>query len=402
MATVELQNSYYNAAPMVEGRTAACKHWRRPGEVYRDGDLWYVTSYDAVRYAQKHPELFSSAHAFDSLSGAIAMIPLAIDPPKHAHYRRILDPMLGPKQMDRIEDDLRAQVRAHINAFAGRGSCDVVPDLAYQFPTQAILTLFGLPKEDMPRFLEWVKGLIKDVTVETLANAPSAQQVECAIALFAYLQEQVNLKRQHPGDDMLSEILSLTGDDAWTEAEVLGLCFVFVLAGLDTVTGAIGYAFLNLAQNPEMRHRLIDDPTLIPPFVEEVLRLEGPVSGVPRVTTVDVDLAGVTIPKGSHVMLLLATANREVPGAEHRHEIDLDHKTTHLGFGGGIHRCLGSHLARRELRLVIEEFHARIPDYELAGTPDIRWPSGTLHLQSLPLTFPVSLAVVPPAAQRFC
>jgi len=122
MTTVELSGDFYNDAPMRDGRTAACEYWRRPGEVYRAGDIWYITSYEGVRYAQKHPELFSSAHAFDAISGAIAMIPIAVDPPKHAHYRRILDPMLGPKRVDRLEDDLRAQVRAHVDAFAGRGS----------------------------------------------------------------------------------------------------------------------------------------------------------------------------------------------------------------------------------------------------------------------------------------
>jgi cytochrome P450 len=108
------------------------------------------------------------------------------------------------------------------------------------------------------------------------------------------------------------------------------------------------------------------------------------------VTTTDVEVAGTLIPAGSHVALVLGTANREGPHSASPHTIDLDARVTHLGFGGGIHRCLGSHLARRELRLTIEEFHARIPDYTLAGTPTVRWPSGTIHLSSLPLKFPVS------------
>src|SRR5206468_11005272 len=106
---------------------------------------------------------------------------------------------------------------------------------------------------------------------------------------------------------------SLTGDDAWTDAELLGLCFLFVLAGLDTVTGAIGFCMLNLAPDSGQRLRLIENPTLITPFVEEMLRLEGPVPVVPRVTTADVEIAGTVIPAGSRVLLLLATANRETP-----------------------------------------------------------------------------------------
>jgi len=388
MTTVDLPASFYDQAPMWDGRTAVCDYWRQAGDVYRAGDIWYVTSFEGVRYAQKHPELFSSAHAFDAISAAIRLIPIAVDPPQHVNYRRVLDPMLGPKRMDQLEDSLRAQVRAHIDAFADNGECDVVADLAVKFPTQAILTLFGLPQEDLPQFLDWVAGLIKNTSVNSIADVPTERQLECSLQLFGYLQEHITSKRAHPCDDMLSNILALTGDDAWTDAELLGLCFLFVLAGLDTVTGAIGFCMLNLALDGAQRARLIENPRLIAPFVEEVLRLEGPVPVVPRVTTADVEIAGTVIPASSRVLLVLATANRETPRSGNPHQIDLEEKAGHLAFGGGIHRCLGSHLARRELRLTIEEFHSRIPEYQLAGTPTVMWPSATIHLKSLPLVFP--------------
>jgi cytochrome P450 len=388
MTSVDLPASFYDQAPMVDGRSAVCDYWRQAGDVYRAGDIWYITSYEGVRYAQKHPELFSSAHAFDAFSAAIQLIPIAVDPPQHVKYRRILDPMLGPKRMDQLEDDLRMQVRAHIDAFADKGECDVVSDLAVKFPTQAILTLFGLPQEDLPQFLDWVAGLIKNTSVNSILNEPTERQIECSMQLFGYLQEHIQRKRARPRDDMLSNILALTGDDAWSDAELLGLCFLFVLAGLDTVTGAIGFCMLNLALDNAQRARVIENPTLITPFVEEVLRLEGPVPLVPRVTTADVDVAGTIIPAGARVLLVLATANREVPRSSDPGRIDLTEKAGHLAFGGGIHRCLGSHLARRELRLTIEEFHSRIPEYRLAGTPRVAWPAGTIHLESLPLVFP--------------
>ena len=389
MTTVELASTFYDDAPVAKNRTAAMEYLRGPGEVYRAGDIWYLTSYEAVRYAQKHPEVFSSAKAFDAISAVITMIPIAIDPPAHSHYRRMLDPLFGPKRIDRIESSLRAQVRAHIDGFVNNGSCDVVSELAVKFPTQAILTLLGLPLEDLPRFLDWIGALIRVESVNMLADEPSERQVACSLALFEYLQEHVALKRATPADDILSDILAMTGDDAWTESEILGMCFLLMLAGLDTVTGAIGFCMLELAQDTAMRQRLLDDPGLISPFVEEMLRLDGPVPLVPRVTTKDVEVAGTLIPAGSHVALLLGTANREGPHSASPHTVDLGTRVTHLGFGGGIHRCLGSHLARRELRLTIEEFHARIPHYTLAGSPSVRWPSGTIHLSSLPLTFPV-------------
>lgn len=381
---------FYRSAPVSDSRAAAWEYLRRPGEVYRVGDTWYLVSYEAVRFAQRHPELFASGPAFDGLADIVQMIPLAIDPPQHAQYRRVLDPMLSPKRIDRLEDSLRTQLWAHIDAFAGTGECDVVPDLSLKFPTQVILTLLGLPKEDLPQFLIWVDGLIHGEITEAINNEPTELQTHSALSLFGYLQHQVELKRQDPGDDMLSDILALSGDDAWTEPEILGLCFVLVLVGLDTVTSTIGFCLLTLAQQPTLRQQLIDDTALIPAFVEEMLRLDGPVAAVPRATTTDVEVVGTLIPAGSKVMLVLPTANREARQAGNPELIDLTAKTTHLGFGGGIHRCLGSHLARRELRLTIEEFHARIPHYRTADgfTPYVAWPSGTLFLESLPLVFP--------------
>jgi len=384
MTTMELPETYYADTPMRSGRAAAVEHLQRPGPVYRVGGMWMITSYEGVRYAQKNPDLFSSAKAFDGIVNMIQMIPIAIDPPKHADYRRVLDPMFGPKRMEAMDGDFRAQLRGHIDAFAPLGRCDVVADLSYKFPTQAILTLFGLPLEHLPKFLDWVTGIIKGSDIASLGQNQPQHVIDCAMGLFGFLAEQLEIKKSHPGEDMLSSILALEGDDAWTDAEILGLCFLIILAGLDTVTGAIGFSLLTLANDPALRHRLIDDRTLIAPFVEEMLRLDGPVPGVPRVTTADVEVEGVLIPANSQVMLMLFTANREGPNA---HRMDLTAKATHLGFGGGIHRCLGSHLARRELRLTIEEFHARIPDYRQAGEATVLWPAGTFGLESLPLEF---------------
>jgi cytochrome P450 len=386
-ATNELRQGFYDAAPMAENRTAGWEYMRSPGSVYRAGDIYYLTSYDAVRYAHRNPEIFSSAKAFDSISAVVQLIPLAVDPPEHKRYRRILDPMLAPKMIDRIEDRLREHVGKLIDAIASSGSCDVVQDIALKFPTQAILTLFGLPLDDLQQFLDWTDALIGGAIAEL--DEPSETQMAAALGLFGYLQEHIARKREHPGEDMLSDILALSGDDAWTDSEVLGLCFLFVLAGLDTVTATIGFTLMNLAQDEELRGRIVDDPSLIPKFIEESVRLELPAPVTPRVTTQDVEVDGVLIPAGSRVMLVLATANREAETSDHPDTIDIDDSQSHLSFGGGIHRCLGSHLARRELRLTIEELHARTTDYRIpAGfTPRVMFPGGTLHLESLPLEF---------------
>lgn len=386
MQTTELPPTFYDDAPMGADRAVAMEYLRRAGEVFKAGDVWYLTSYDTVRFAQKHPEIFSSAKAFDAFS-AIKLLPIAIDPPDHTRYRRVLDPLFGPRRIDQIDPYLRAQVAGHIDAFVARGHCDVMPDLATPFPTQAILTLFGLPLEDLPQFQGWVNGLIKNTSTTTIfAGTPNEEQIRCAMELFVYLHGHVEAKRRTPGDDILSAILGLCDEESWTDEEILGMCCLMVLAGLDTVTGTIGFALYRLSKNVELRHRLQEDPRLITHFIEEVLRLDGAAPTVPRVTTQDVELAGSVIPAGSHVALVLASANRE---GDHPHELDLTARPNHLGFGGGIHRCLGSHLARRELRLTIEEFHARIPDYELVEEPTMIWPAATAHLSSLKLRWPV-------------
>lgn len=392
MTTFDVPPDYFNSARVHENRSAAWDYLRNPGEVYRAGETWYLTSYEAVRFAQKHPEIFSSARAFEGIGQLVSLIPVAIDPPDHARYRRVLDPMLSPKRMERIEASLRGQVRGHIDAFAGAGHCDIVAGLARKFPTQAIFTLFGFPHEHLPKFQGWVDGLIRSGSMEQVTGNPSQSQMECAANIFGLLQEQVTYKRANPGEDMLSDVLSLAGDAAWSDSEVLGLCFLFVLAGLDTVTSTMGFCLMHLAQDPALRGRLIEDPALIPAFVEEMLRLEGPVLTLPRVTQTDVEVLGVRIPANSRVMLVLSTANREVKASGDPELIDLTSRTAHLGFGGGIHRCLGSHLARLELRLTIEEFHARITDYRIADgfVPSVGWPSALLHLDSVPLVFPPS------------
>jgi cytochrome P450 len=380
-------------APMALDRTAGWAYFRAAGDVVEGDGAWFLTSADAVQYAHHHPELFSSARAFDSIGSPLPLIPLAIDPPEHVRYRRVLDPMLAPRVVNAMEDELRRQIAELIDGFAARGGCEVMADVARLYPTQVFLTLFGLPLADRDRFIAWVDVINGGASL--VGDAPNPEVLEAALAMFGYLQDAIAAKRAAPGEDMLSRILALSGDDAWTEEELLGLCFLFTLAGLDTVTAAIGFVMLHLATNPELRRRTVADPTLVGPVIEEVLRLELPAPMTPRVTVADVEVGGHRIPAGCVVQLALAAANRDPSRFPTPDGIDLDQaERGHLAFGGGVHRCLGSHLARRELRLVVEEFHKRIPEYEVAPgvTPAVEWPAGTLHLTSLPLVFPARQA----------
>ena len=178
------------------------------------------------------------------------------------------------------------------------------------------------------------------------------------------------------------------GDDALTDDEALGMAFFFVLAGLDTVTSAIGAAMLELARRPDLRKRLRESPDEIGVFVEEIVRLESSAPVVPRVTTEEVTVAGITLPAGSRVRLCLGAINRDGSDAISGDELVMDGKVhKHWGFGGGPHRCVGSHLARMEMNVVVTEWLRRIPDFELPDgyRPEIIWPSPTCTLPRLPL-----------------
>ncbi|MBO0884319.1 MAG: cytochrome P450, partial [Mycobacterium sp.] len=248
------QSNYLDCAPMVLDRTEGWGYMSRPGPVYEEAGTWYLAGLEAVRFAQRNPEIFSSAKGYD-LGSPVPMLPIMIDPPDHARYRRILDPLLSPKVVDALEDGLRSQAAALIDAFAGSGQCDVVKDLAQLFAPQALLTLFGLPVEDRDQLRTWGELLLSQSH-----EAASEAQHNAGLALVAYLQDHLERKRRRPGEDMLSRIMAITGEERWSDTELLGMCITFVLAAIDATSSAIGFIFYHLALRPSLRRRVIDDP----------------------------------------------------------------------------------------------------------------------------------------------
>jgi cytochrome P450 len=389
--TTEEQGFNLFEAPMATSRTDGWAYFRSGGDVFESMGIYFFTSAEAVQFAHHHPEIFSSAKAFGMIGSPVPMIPLAVDPPDHRRYRRVLDPMFAPRVVNTMETELRRQVGELIDAFVDRGSCDVMADVARLYPTQVFLTLFGMPLEDRGRFMAWVRVINDEVNIT--GGEQSERHKQATSELFAYVQDFAERKREAPGDDVLSRVLALEGDAAWSDEEILGFCYLFVVAGLDTVTGAIGFVMLHLASDVELRRKVVADPDLAGRAIEEILRLELSAPMTPRFVTEDVEVCGHHIPQGSLVQLVLGAANRDPERFACPNEVAVDEADrAHLAFGGGIHRCLGSHLARRELRLVVEEFHKRIPDYGIApgAEPAITWPAGTFALQSLPLVWPTT------------
>jgi cytochrome P450 len=376
-----------NDLPFAEDRSRAWRELREAGEAVASGEEIVLTSAEAVEFAAKKPEIFSSARAFDRLGSPVPLVPIAIDPPEHTRFRRMLDPFFSPKRMAEREPELRRQAGELIDAIVAKGECDVVADLATPFPSQVFLTLFGLPLEDRDRLVRWKDSILQFTNPSSTEATPEV--LAHALELFTYLTEHIAERRTTTsGADMLTQLMQNTEDGGMSDNEILGLCFLFVLAGLDTVTAAVGFSLAKLAADVDLRHRISDDFSLIPSFIEDMLRVDGPVPFAPRVTTQEVEVAGRVVPKDTTVMLSYGSADRDPRRYADPDQVHLDSKAVHFAFGRGPHRCLGSHLARLELRLILEEWHARISEYTLADgkQPQMPWPTGTMGLQSVPLT----------------
>lgn len=381
----------FSALPMAENRTDAYRLVRAAGPVARTpGGGYILTSSEHAEYALKNPRLFSSQKAFDVVGSPLPMVPIAFDPPEHRRYRRILQPFFGPRGIAAWQPRVRALVGEQIDRVIDRGECDLVAELAVPLPAEVFLTLFGLPLEDRDQLIAWKEGLLAS-PVLTAAGQPAEEIVRVGAELFEYLARHVGQRRGRAGtDDLLGRLLADTSDERLTGEELLGMSFLFVLAGLDTVTSALSTAFATLAAEPRLRRQVAADPAVIPRAVEELLRMDGPVVFLPRVTTKEVTLAGQSIPAGATVQVAIAVANRDPAEHPAADEIDFSRQERHLAFGCGPHRCLGSHLARMEMREVLAEWHRRIPEYRLApGTiPRVAWPTGLVGIDCLPLVFP--------------
>lgn len=380
----------FDALPIAESRTAAYEIVRAAGPVARTAKGGYLlASTECAEYALKHPELFSSARALDAVGSPLPMVPIAFDPPEHARYRRVLQPFFGPRGAAAWQPRVRTLVGELIDSFIDRGECDLVADLAVPLPAEVFLTMFGLPMTDRDQLLRWKDVLLSNATFG-LENPPD-EVVQAGAELFEYLVAAIELRRADPGSkNLLGQLVADDSAEKLSDAELIGLSFLLVLAGLDTVTSVLSTSFAILAGNEELRQQLASDLSVVPAAVEELLRFDGPTVFLPRVATQDVQLGGQLIPAGSFVMVAISVANRDPAEHPDPGRIDFGRQERHLAFGGGPHRCLGAHLARMELREVLAEWHRRIPDYRLAPgvTPRVPWPSGLVGLDSLPLTFP--------------
>jgi cytochrome P450 len=346
-----------------------------------------LSRYEDVLWALRHPEAFTSAGGNLNL-GEQPLLPLEVDPPQHTAYRRLLNPRYVPREIERLEPAIRGVVVELLDAVVDQGRCDFHEDVATPLPSSIFLALMGLPREDLPRFMEWRDNTIRpDVAPGDLEGADRIRR-ETAAAISDYFRQAIADRRAHPDETLLSMIVHGAVDDVpLTEAELLGISHLLLLGGLDTVTATLDCMVAFLAQHPEHRQQLVEDPSRIPAAVEELLRWLSPVMVIPRTAAVDMTLHDVDIKAGDGVTLVLGAANTD-EAAFGEDGVDFGREANkHLAFGGGHHLCLGAHLARLELRVVLEELHRRIPDYRIAPEAEVHFSTGIRQAEALPLVW---------------
>ncbi|MDQ6696980.1 MAG: cytochrome P450 [Actinomycetota bacterium] len=361
---------------------------RADAPVLRANDSMIVcTARSDIEEVLRCPEAYSSRMEATSLGNVRPLIPLQIDPPDHKQYRRILDPIFAPRQMALLEDSVVVLVHRLIDRFIERGACDLVADLSVPLPSEVFLTMLGLPLADLPQFLLMKDGIIRPEGEDE--GDWAASRTRAAADIYAYFDEVITSREAAPRDDLVSRFLTTEVEGIrLTRHEILDICFLLLIAGLDTVSAALDCFFTYLAEHPAHRQELVDDPSLVPPAVEELLRWETPVIGVLRCAVADHELSGVEVRAGDQVAVLIGSANTDESGIDRPDEVDFHRAVNkHLAFGGGVHRCLGSHLARLELRVVLREFHKRIPDYRLAEGADPQFTPGIRAADRLDIRF---------------
>ena len=273
------------------------------------------------------------------------------------------------------EQEVTSLVNELIDTFVEKGSCDFIADFAVPFPSAMFLRLMGLPYEDLPTFLWAKEGMIRAEGNDEETRRANMEKTSAWI--FSYFATALDKKAAEPAEDILSYFVALEDEGRLTRDETLNICLLLIAAGLDTVTDTLGCSFAFLAQHPEYQRQIVEDPSIVGAAVEELLRFETPVPIVNRIAMDDTQVDGCPVHAKQRMRVMLSIPNHDPETYGNPDTVDFSRPINrHIAFGGGVHRCLGSHLARLELRVAIREWHRRIPSY---SSPE-GFDRGTGHL----------------------
>lgn len=334
--------------------------------------FYALSRFEDVWNAVRNTEVFSSASGLTFVPDEIGKLGLAptivmLDPPRHGQLRGLIGKGFTPRRIAALEDKIREFVRSRLELIGGRVAdgeeIDLHRDFASPIPTFTLAELLGVPEAERWRFDPWVEALtaLQDSGFDIARmSAPDA-----VAEMFGYFSDLIAKRRADPTDDLIGTLVGVESEgELLTDWEILGFCFVMVAGGNDTTGNLISHSVAWLGGDPRQREMLVADPGLIPDALMEVLRLEGSVQGLARTTTRAVEIDGVTIAEGEKVMMLYGAANRdEREFGDNADELDITRKIPrHLGFSSGPHFCIGSHLAKLQSRVALEELYRRFPN----------------------------------------
>ncbi len=367
-------------------------HWSE-----RDG-LWLVSSFEDVSYCSKHQELFTSAEGVRPGNGTkIGLIDEA--EPRHGQLRALINRGFTPRMVKKLEVVFRGIVTEQIDRVARSGECEFVEDIAVPLPLRLIAAMIGIREEDYERFHYW-----SDTMIGAEGNMGDPEVMAKAGAAYmeyaTYLTEVIEDRRRNPQDDLVS-ILAGAKDEgllrefdeshsgafealddpdmALANDELIKMGVILMVAGNETTRNAISGGMQLLIENPGERQKLLDDPSLIPGAVEEMVRVVSPVHSFGRTVTRDTRLRDKELKAGQQILMLYPSANRDAAQFEDPDRFDVERGAQHLGFGIGSHFCLGANLARMEMRVAFEELLRRMPDAEYAGGGPVIKPSSLVR-----------------------
>lgn len=332
---------------------------------------WVFTDYVTILDGLQHPELWSSSVIVPTEPDPpYKWIPVMIDPPDHAKWRKVLANYFSPGRVKDMKDNQHQLVGDVIDKLQPAGECEFVTQVARVFPSIVFLNIMGMPIDHLDDFLKWEDLILHSEGIGEEVNARRLEGMTHVMGFFQGLIEQRRAERNPDAHDIVSTAIDWQIDgEPINDLELLNCLLLLFMAGLDTVASQASYAMLHLATHPQDRERIVNEPEIIPHAVEELLRTY-PIVQTARKATQDMDFHGCPVKAGDMAAFPMSLANRDdrmFPGAR---RVDLNRGISrHIAFGGGPHRCLGSHLARQEMAILLAEWHRRIPDYEIASEP---------------------------------
>ena len=356
--------------------------------------FWAITKYDDIVSISKDPGRFSSARGATNIQdyppedlSLVQMMMLNMDPPQHGKFRRIARTGFTPRMVARLEPSVRAMTNRIIDKVAGLGECDFVKEISAELPLQVIAELMGIPDDDRHKIFDWSNRLIgfDDPEFQTTFEDGKIAAAE----MWEYASTLGVSRKNQAGEDMVSVLVNAVVDgNSLSDMEFESFFLLLAVAGNETTRNLISGGMLALIEHPEQRARLLADPSLIPSAVEEMLRWVTPVMYFRRTATRDTELRGVPIKENDKVVMYYSSANRDEAIFKDGDRFDVGRTPNeHLAFGVGEHFCLGTSLARLEIRVLFEELLRRLPDIEQAG-PARRLRSNFINgTKTLPIRF---------------